>query len=417
MKILHSLFQKNNLHKKILLSLKKSKPFTSTKEQSIETIEPKQKSNKVKLFFFGNEDFSLPSLVYLHKRKYIKTLSSKENPDLDISDLEVISTPVVNSNKKQTVFHSFVSSKSIPQTNIENENWDSIYESIKSCHDKISCLGVLVSFGKMIPNSIIDVLSSTTNKGLYILHPSLLPNYKGGAPIHHVLLNKEAFTGVSLISASKERFDSGKIYLQRQVEIFPYYRYSELSNVLSEECVKVLSEFIDNFNSVTSNEVKEAKEDKEMITIQSKEKLVYAKIIKDKNQSFLDFSNQTSDRIMCIYKAFYGSNQEPWSFFQYGIHKKHLFFDNLFLANTSISMILENDSVVKKNVKPGSLYWDFKLDNENLYIKTNNGWIVSSKVKIEGFAYLNAQDFVKNVLKNQKIDKQKGCTFGNFVYK
>lgn len=55
--------------------------------------------------------------------------------------------------------------------------------------------GVVCSYGYMIPSRLINLFK----KGLIIVHPSLLPKYKGGAPIFHAIANGDKFSGVSFI--------------------------------------------------------------------------------------------------------------------------------------------------------------------------------------------------------------------------
>ena len=72
--------------------------------------------------------------------------------------------------------------------------------------------GVVVSFGYLIPTNIIDSFTI----GSINMHPSLLPKYRGSAPIIHTILNNETQTGVSVIELSKNKFDAGKILLQKE---------------------------------------------------------------------------------------------------------------------------------------------------------------------------------------------------------
>jgi methionyl-tRNA formyltransferase len=59
----------------------------------------------------------------------------------------------------------------------------------------------------MIPGKIIDKF----NQGMLVVHPSLLPKYRGSCPIQHAILNREKETGVSIIEISKNKFDAGSI--------------------------------------------------------------------------------------------------------------------------------------------------------------------------------------------------------------
>jgi len=63
----------------------------------------------------------------------------------------------------------------------------------------------------MIPQKLI----SKFKKGMIVIHPSLLPKYRGGAPIFHAIANGETVTGVSYIEISPGKFDSGNLLLQK----------------------------------------------------------------------------------------------------------------------------------------------------------------------------------------------------------
>ena len=67
--------------------------------------------------------------------------------------------------------------------------------------------GVLVSFGKIIPQAIIDLFSP----GIINVHPSLLPKYRGPSPIESAILHGDSETGVSIMQLSAD-MDAGPVY-------------------------------------------------------------------------------------------------------------------------------------------------------------------------------------------------------------
>jgi methionyl-tRNA formyltransferase len=51
----------------------------------------------------------------------------------------------------------------------------------------------------------------------WVIHPSLVPKYRGGAPIIHALMRGEKETGVSIIKISTGKFDAGDVLMQRRI--------------------------------------------------------------------------------------------------------------------------------------------------------------------------------------------------------
>jgi len=89
-------------------------------------------------------------------------------------------------------------------------------------------LQVVVAF-RMLPESVWSIPSM----GTFNLHASLLPQYRGAAPINHVLINGEKETGVSTFFID-EQIDTGKILLQERTKIGPEETAGELHDRLME---------------------------------------------------------------------------------------------------------------------------------------------------------------------------------------
>lgn len=89
-------------------------------------------------------------------------------------------------------------------------------------------IGVLAAYGKIVPQSIIDLFPH----GIVNIHPSLLPRHRGPTPIESVILNGETETGVSLMSLASE-MDAGPVYDQRRVTLNGNETKFELAETLS----------------------------------------------------------------------------------------------------------------------------------------------------------------------------------------
>ena len=95
-------------------------------------------------------------------------------------------------------------------------------------------LAVVVAF-RMLP----EVLWQIPGKGTFNLHASLLPDYRGAAPINHVLINGESETGVTTFFIDK-KIDTGEILFQEKVNITPEMTAGELHDLLMDEGAKLV---------------------------------------------------------------------------------------------------------------------------------------------------------------------------------
>ncbi len=94
---------------------------------------------------------------------------------------------------------------------------------------------VVVAYGKLIPRSIFEM----PKFGTINLHPSLLPEYRGAAPVEWALVNGERVTGVT-VQMINEKLDAGDIVLQEKIELSSSITSGELYELvmpLGEELV------------------------------------------------------------------------------------------------------------------------------------------------------------------------------------
>ncbi|KAJ3158309.1 hypothetical protein HDU86_003018 [Geranomyces michiganensis] len=89
-------------------------------------------------------------------------------------------------------------------------------------------LAVVVSFGYFLPRRVI----ASFPDGALNVHPSLLPKYRGAAPLQHTILNDDRESGVSIIELDNKRFDVGRILKQTCIDVAPKTRYSTLHDQL-----------------------------------------------------------------------------------------------------------------------------------------------------------------------------------------
>jgi methionyl-tRNA formyltransferase len=88
-------------------------------------------------------------------------------------------------------------------------------------------VGVLAAFGKIVPQSIINIFPA----GIVNIHPSLLPLHRGPTPLESVMLDGSPKTGVSLMQLVKE-MDAGPVYAYSEYELTGTESKQELANDL-----------------------------------------------------------------------------------------------------------------------------------------------------------------------------------------
>ncbi|VDQ15456.1 unnamed protein product [Trichobilharzia regenti] len=78
-------------------------------------------------------------------------------------------------------------------------------------------LGIIVSFGRFLPASLLSLF----NYGCYNIHPSLLPRWKGPTPLLYTLLSRDKVTGITLfrLDPTHTTFDSGSVVYQQSIRL------------------------------------------------------------------------------------------------------------------------------------------------------------------------------------------------------
>jgi len=108
-----------------------------------------------------------------------------------------------------------------------------------------STVGILASYGKIIPQSLIDLFP----KGILVIHPSLLPKYRGASPVQAAISSGDKKIGVSIIKMDA-KMDHGPIVFQFSEELpsgaTPDKLYPQLFQKSAEELVKILPDYLED---------------------------------------------------------------------------------------------------------------------------------------------------------------------------
>jgi methionyl-tRNA formyltransferase len=162
-----------------------------------------------KILFMGTPDFAVASLQALHEAGY-NICGIVTTPD----------KPAGRGRKLQACpVKEYALDKGFPIIEPENLNDPKAAEEVKKLN---ADLGVVVAF-KKLPEAIF----LAPKKGTFNLHGSLLPAYRGAAPIHRAIMNGEIESGVTTFLLN-DRIDEGQIFYKEAVEISSDMNTSEL---------------------------------------------------------------------------------------------------------------------------------------------------------------------------------------------
>ena len=181
---------------------------------------------KYNIIFMGTPKFSVPSLLKLSKLHNIKAVFTKK-PKKSGRGMKLTNSPV-NIIAKKIGIKCFY-----PDTLCDNRVFESI--NLLNCH-----IIVVVAYGLKLPQSILK----KPKFGCLNAHASLLPKWRGAAPIHRAIEAGDKKTGVSSMLMT-EKMDSGPVFNQIKMNILPSMNfidvYEKLSFIASDVLVKTIN--------------------------------------------------------------------------------------------------------------------------------------------------------------------------------
>ena len=154
-----------------------------------------------KVVFMGTPQFSVPILTMLHEEGY-EILAVVTQPDRPVGRKKVLTPPPVKEEALRL---------GLPVIQPEKlRNSEELKEIIALQPDII----VTAAFGQILPKELLD----SPPLGCINVHASLLPKYRGGAPIHQAIVDGQTKTGITIMYMA-EKLDAGDIISQREIAI------------------------------------------------------------------------------------------------------------------------------------------------------------------------------------------------------
>jgi len=244
-------------------------------------------------------------------------------------------------------------------------------ETIKDLNPDVICV---VAYGKILPKSLLEI----PKFGCINIHPSLLPKYRGPAPIQWAVLNGDKTTGVSIMYLD-EGMDTGDIIIQEETKIEPKETTGNLWNRLS---------------IMGANLIVTALEQIEAGTVQRRKQEGEASIapMLDKEISKINWEEKTGENICNLVR---GLNPIMGAY-SYLEGKKIKFWDVEYLQNEDVIKDfpeLEEYLYKLKDVDPGTVL--FSDSKKGLFIKAIDGIIKAIEIQPENSKRMNACDYLR----------------------
>lgn len=234
-------------------------------------------NKKNNLIFLGTPDICIP---------FLELLKEHFNMSLIITQPDTMG----GRNRKKKIIpaaKTFAIENNIEVIQPETLKDDTLVEKINQIQPFI---GVVISFGKIIPKRIFKI----PQYGTINVHFSLLPYYRGAAPVQRALENGDTKTGITIFEIVK-KMDAGDIWTQEEIDIFPDDTTGTLWERMSHEGAPFL---IDTIKKIIENKIHKYPQDHEKAT--------YAPMVQ-KEEGIIDWRNLTAQEIYNKFRAF-----TPW---------------------------------------------------------------------------------------------------------
>lgn len=222
---------------------------------------------------------------------------------------------------------------------------------------------VVVAFGQILPKEILDI----PKLGCINVHVSLLPKYRGAAPINWVLINGEEKTGVTTMYMD-EGLDTGDIILTKEFALDNEINAGELHDKMKEEGSELLVE--------TLNLIKENKAPR---TVQNHSEHTYAPIMK-KSLGEINWTKTATE----IHNLVRGVNPWPSAYTNYGD----------LVMKVWKTKVLDEQSQKEE----GSI---IEVSNDGIKVSTKEKVVLIEEIQLPGKKRVKVSDFIKG----NKIDE------------
>lgn len=278
----------------------------------------------------------------------------------------VVSQPDREKDRKGNVIYSPCKSIAI-NNNIPVFQPLKIREEYQTILDKKPDIIVTAAYGQIIPIELLNY----PKYGCINVHGSLLPKLRGGAPIHHAIMNGDKEAGVTIMYMDK-KMDAGDIISQRSIEIADNMILDELYYKLSLLGRDLLMDTLPSIIDGTNNRIK-----------QNEDEVTFGYNI-TKDEEKINFN----DKIDNVYNKIRGLSSIPGAYAI--INGKRM---KIYMA--------EKTNIISAAI-PGTI---LDINSGGIFVSTNDYVIKLTDIKLEGKKRCLVKDFINGIKKEDYINE------------
>ena len=304
-----------------------------------------------KVIFMGTPSFAVPILEQLIEKTNVILVVSQPDREKDRKG-NILPTPI----KK-----------------IATENNIEVYQpiKIKEEYEKIISLNpdiiITCAYGQIIPEEILN----KPKYGCINVHGSLLPKLRGGAPIHHAIIDGEKETGITIMYMDK-LMDSGDIISQKKISILNEDNLDSLYTKMSQLGAELLIETLPSIINGTNERIK-----------QDESKVTFGYNI-TKEEEKINFSKSSQE----IYNQIRGLNSFPGAY--------------CILDDKRLKVYTSEITRQTSNKPSGTI---INIDKTGIFVSTRDKVIKLTEIKLEGKKRCFVKDFVNGIKIEEYVGK------------
>ena len=297
----------------------------------------------------GTPDFSVPCLEILINNGY-EVVGVVTQPDKPVGrkQSELQATPV-----KQSALEHGVPVVLQPQKVRTQEFADTIDALAPD-------LIVTVAYGRIITKAILDIPSL----GCINVHGSLLPRYRGAAPMQWAIINGETVTGITTMFMD-EGMDTGDMLLKREVPILPDMTYAELYEKLKALGAETLLETIRELEAGTLKRIPQNHADATTVSMMKKE------------MGLIDWNKSAVE----IHNLVRGTVPWPGAFTYYKGGRLKIWKTQLPSADDPLAAAIRNSYAGGNGLVPGKIC---RISRDSLVVAAGSGLLKVLEVQLDG---------------------------------